>query len=106
MTFQELFTYLNQNTPYDYITDSSPLADAIEGKHENPLIAEIISSVAKSCGCSSIEQTIIRQDVISALGPLRLEYMKDDAPVEGFQLIQGAVPAIDLAFNNEAIKNR
>ncbi len=106
MTFQELFTYLDQNTPYDYITDDSPLADAIEGKHENQLIADIISSVAKSCGCSNIEQTILRQDVISALGPLRLKYMKDDAPVEGFRLIQGAVPAIDLAFNDEALENR
>lgn len=106
MTFQELFTYLNQNTPYDYITDASPLTAAIEGQHENPLIADIISSVAKSCECINIEQTVLRQDVIKALGPLRLKYMKDDAPIEGFRLIQGAVPAIDLAFNDEALKDR
>lgn len=106
MTFLELFTYMNENTPYDYITDTSPLAKAIHGQHENPLIAEVIVSVAKRCDCADVEKTILRQDVINALGPLRLKYMKDDAPVEGFRLIQGAVPAIDLAFNDEALKSR
>ena len=106
MTFQELFVYLNENTKHDFITDSSPLEDAIEGKHENELIGEIISGVAKGCGCKTVDHTILRQEVIKSLGPLRLKYMKDDAPVEGFRLIEGTVPVIDSAFNDEALADR
>ncbi|MDH5257203.1 MAG: hypothetical protein OEX07_04325 [Gammaproteobacteria bacterium] len=106
MTFQELFIYLNENTKYDFITDTSPLEGAINGKHENELIGDIISSVAKSCGCETVDQTLLRQDVVKALGPIRLKYMKDDAPVEGFRLVEGTVPVIDQAFNDEALKNR
>jgi len=106
MTLQELFEFLNENSPNEFITDSSPLSDAIKGKHENALMGEIISSIASGCGCDSIDSELKREDVIKALGPLRLKYMKDDAPVEGFRLIEGSVPVIDLAFNAEALKDR
>jgi len=106
MTFQELFDYLNENTKYDFITENSPLESAMSGQHENQLIGDIISGVARNCGCESVNDELLRQDVIKALGPLRLVYMKDDAPVEGFRLIEGTVPVIDLAFNDEALKNR
>ena len=106
MTFQELFNYLNENTNHDFITDNSPLAEAMGGKHENKLIGDIISGVAKDCGCESVDHVIFRQDVIKAIGPLRLKYMKDDAPVEGFRLIEGTVPVIDSAFNDEALADR
>ncbi len=39
-----------------------------------------------------------------ALAPIRLEYMKDDAPVEGFRLVEKIVHAIDGAFNDEALR--
>jgi len=106
MTFQELFTYLNKNTKYDFITEDSPLTQAMTGHHEDELIGEIIASVAKGCGCDTIDHVILRQDVIKALGPLRLKYMKDDAPVEGFRLIESTVPVIDSAFNDEALAGR
>ena len=41
------------------------------------LIGEIISGVAKGCGCKTVDHTILRQEVIKSLGPLRLKYMKD-----------------------------
>jgi len=106
MTLQELFVYLNENTKYDFITESSPLDVAINGKHENELIGEIISAVAKHCGCENVDFEVVRQDVIKALGPLRLKYMKDDAPVEGFRMLESSVPVIDQAFNDEALANR
>lgn len=106
MTFQELFTYLTENTNHSFITESSPLVESMNGKHENELIGDIISGVAKGCGCESVDHVILRHEVIKALGPLRLKYMKDDAPVEGFRLIEGTVPVIDSAFNDEALAAR
>ncbi len=106
MTFQELFEYLDKNTDHDFITEASPLVDAMNGKHENELIGEIIAGVAKGCACDGVDHVILRQEVIKALGPLRLKYMKDDAPVEGFRLIEGTVPVIDSAFNDEALADR
>lgn len=106
MTFQELFIYLNEHTKYEFITENSKLEDAMTGKHENELIGEIISNIAKGCGCETIDHSLLRQDVIKAIGPTRLKYMKDDAPVEGFRLVEGTVPVIDAAFNDEALRNR
>lgn len=104
MTFEELFNYLNEKTPYEYVTEASPLLESINGNHENELIGEVISNVATGCGCEKLSHEIRRQDVIKALGPLRLKYMKDDAPIEGFRLIEGTVPVIDQAFNDEALR--
>ncbi len=106
MTLRELFVYLNDNTNYDFITESSPLEQAMKGQHENELIAEMISSIATKCECENADSPVLRQDVVLALSPLRLKYMKDDAPVEGFRLIETSVPVIDLAFNDEALKDR
>ena len=47
---------------------------------------------------------ITRSQAIAALAPIRLEFMKDDAPADGFRLVEKIVHAIDGAFNDEALK--
>ena len=106
MTLLQLFDYLNKNTPYDFYQAEDELTAAIKGQHENALIGNMIQSIAEKCECSDIQCELKRENVVLALGPLRLEYMKDDAPVDGFRLLEGTIPVIDLAFNDEALKER
>jgi len=47
---------------------------------------------------------IERAQAIKTLGPIRLFYMKDDAPVEGFRMVEDVVHKIDGAFNEEAMR--
>lgn len=104
MTLLQLFSYLNENTPHRFFSTEDELAAAIAGQHESPLMGEMIRLIAEKNGCSDIHCELKREVVVTALGPLRLEYMKDDAPVEGFRLLEGTIPVIDLAFNDEALK--
>ncbi|MDX1812134.1 MAG: hypothetical protein R3240_09315 [Gammaproteobacteria bacterium] len=106
MTLIELFSYLNENTPHQFFSSEAELASAISGTHENPLMGQMIKLIAEKNQCTDINDEVKREVVVTALGPLRLEYMKDDAPVEGFRLLEGTIPVIDLAFNDEALKNK
>ena len=106
MTLVELFSFLNKNTPHCFYENETDLQNAIIGQHANSLMGEMIKMIAEKCSCQDIHCVIKREDVVNALGPLRLEYMKDDAPVDGFRLLEGTITAIDLAFNEEALKNK
>lgn len=106
MTLIQLFTFLNQNTPHSFFQSETELSAAIAGEHTNPLMGDMIRLIAERCHCSDINCEIKREDAVNALGPLRLQYMKDDAPVDGFRLLEGSITAIDLAFNDEVIKAR
>lgn len=104
MTLIQLFSYLNEHTAHEFFKTPADLLAAMQGEHDNPLIGNMIHLIAKKCQCKNVDCELKREDVVTALGPLRLEYMKDDAPVDGFRLLEGAIPVIDLAFNDEALK--
>lgn len=104
MTLLQLFTFLNENTSHQFFQSEDELSAAITGQHSNPLMGDMIRLIAEKNGCADINCELKREEVVTALGPLRLEYMKDDAPVEGFRLLEGTIPVIDLAFNDEALK--
>ena len=48
------------------------------------------------------DAAIDRATAVNALGPIRLLFMRDDAPAEGFRLVEDVVYRIDGAFNEEA----
>jgi hypothetical protein len=106
MTFIELLTFISTHSKYD-ITDGdidNTLTVALEGKHKNAVIGDIIAQMYKNSGLTDTNAEIERALAIKTLGPIRLFYMKDDAPVEGFRLVENIVHAIDGAFNDEAMR--
>lgn len=106
MTFEQLLTFVAEQTNKDFLSSGVTLEQIIKGHHPHQLIGDMIRRIADYCSCQTLDCELKREDVVKALGPLRLEYMKDDAPVEGFRLLEGAIVAIDLAFNNEALQNK
>ncbi len=108
MTLAELLQYLDQNTAFD-VLDGPPdetLSKALDGRHRDPLAGRIVKGIAEGNHCIDENSPVIRADSITALGPLRLQYMKDDAPVEGFRMMERTIHAIDGAFNDEALRER
>ena len=104
MTLLQLFSYLNEHTPHEFFKEPADLLAAMTGEHSNPLMGNMVRLIAEKSKCENLDCELKREDVVTALGPLRLEYMKDDAPVEGFRLLEGTIPVIDMAFNDEALK--
>jgi len=108
MTLAELLQYLDQNTPFavlDGLPDET-LVKALEGRHSDPLAGRIIKGIVEGNHCTDEHSPVFRADSITALGPLRLQYMKDDAPVEGFRMVERIIQAIDGAFNDEALHDK
>jgi len=108
MTLGELLQYLDQHTEYQLL-DGSPaetLDKARESSHQDPLAAEIISAMMDKTGLSSPDESLERADAVNSLGPVRLKYMADDAPVEGFRMVEKLITAIDAAYNEEALAQR
>lgn len=106
MTFIELLTYVGRHAKYD-IMDGDAIAtlDASRnGTHKNPVAGKIIADMYGNSGLSKPEDAIERAQAIKTLGPIRLFYMKDDAPVEGFRMVEDIVHKIDGAFNEEAMR--
>jgi hypothetical protein len=108
MTLGELLRYLDRDLSC-VVLDGEPaetLIKARQGRHANALVGEIIAAIAHRCGCTDAECTLERAHVVSAVGPIRLRYMADDAPIDGFRLIEKLVLAVDGAFNEEALRGR
>ena len=108
MTLGELLQYLDENTEYQLL-DGSPadsVAKAKEGNHENPYASEIITSALEKLGISGADDEIERVPFVNSLAPVRLKYMADDAPVEGFRMVEKVIATSDLAFNEEALTNK
>lgn len=108
MTLKELIQYLDSNSGYSLLDGdpSQTLLRASEGKHREPLIGEIINAIARHCGDAKEDCVVERAQAVSAIGPIRLQYMRDDAPVEGFRMVERIIQAIDGAFNDEALRNK
>ncbi len=104
MTFRELLAYVGAHSKHDFldgdVTDT--LAKTRAGGHRNPLAAQILGALDEKLGRDGLDAPVERASAINALGPLRLAFMRDDAPVEGFRLIEEIVYLIDGAFNDEA----
>ncbi len=106
MTFSELLTALEHRLPATILNgDAVATLDAARnGTHSHALAGTIIASLFEKSALAGIDAAITRSQAISALAPIRLEFMKDDAPVEGFRLVEKVVHAIDGAFNDEALR--
>ena len=106
MTFNELLTYIVQHSKHD-IADGDlahTLSTSLAGQHKNPIAGHIIAQLYTHSTIASPEDNLERIQAVKALGPIRLHYMKDDAPVEGFRLVEDFVHKIDGAYNDEALR--
>lgn len=108
MTLAQLLQYLDENAPFDYLDGDArqTLEKSTSGQHRDPIIGEIIKAIVENCGCTAPDCALERVRVVNALGPTRLKYMADDAPVEGFRAVEGTIHAIDGAFNEEALRQK
>lgn len=109
MTFAQLLQYLADHTPYP-ILDGTPretVEKAKSGSHRDPIAGGIVASLFERSGLPDVDAPIERAQAVSAIGPIRLHYiMKDDAPAEGFRMVEKIVHGIDGAFNDEALRSR
>lgn len=108
MTLAELLDSLSQSGKTPFLVDDADttLAYARAGTHPDPLMGEMVQAIAQYCGCVNAECTVRREQVVGALGSIRLRYMADNAPVAGFRLVEGTIVAIDKAYNDEALRNK
>lgn len=108
MTFTELLQQIERRLPGQILDGDAAetLAKARSGRHKHALTGKIIACLFEDCSAPDGAAPIMRSQAVAALAPLRLEFMKDDAPVEGFRLIEKVVHAIDGAFNDEALKQK
>lgn len=106
MTFAELLQQLEKRLPGQILDGDAAetLAKARAGRHRHALAGKIIVSLFERSGLPDVAAPIMRSQAVTALAPIRLEFMKDDAPVEGFRLVEKVVHAIDGAFNDEALR--
>ncbi|AOU96896.1 hypothetical protein BI364_01735 [Acidihalobacter yilgarnensis] len=109
MILSELLTYLDHHSGYP-ILDGSPAETLIKARtnsHANAYAGEIIACLADKLGVDSVDAALDeRVRVINSLGRLRLKYMADDAPVDGFRMVEKVIAAIDSAFNEEALAKK
>ena len=108
MTLNELLQYLQDHTEFQLLdgTPEESLRKAVDDTHSQPIAAEIIRALNDKAGDSGGEARLERIDAVKCLGPLRLKYMSDDAPVEGFRMVEKIITTIDAAYNEEALRNR
>lgn len=106
MTFTELLQYLHDKAGLDVLdgTPEETLAKAQNNRHKNLLTGQVIAGMFLKTGLVSVNDPITRAQAVTAIGPIRLVFMKDDAPVEGFRLVEKIVQGIDGAFNQEALR--
>ncbi|MBS0002122.1 MAG: hypothetical protein KFF45_03490 [Thioalkalivibrio sp.] len=108
MTLEQLLTYLDDHMEQDLLDGDAAetLNKARDGSHRDPIVAEILTALMDGAGADSPGTELVRAVAVKAIGPLRLKYMKDDAPVEGFRLVEKTIVTIDAAFNEEALATR
>ncbi len=108
MTFAELLQQLEKRLP-GHILDgdaAETVSKARDGRHKHVLGAKIIFSLFEHSRLPDVSALISRSQAVAALAPIRLEFMKDDALVEGFRLVEKIVHAIDGIFNDEALRQK
>jgi hypothetical protein len=105
MTLGELIRYLDQHSTQHYLqgNEAQTFSLAQQSLLDNSLWAEMINAIAAVNECDDENGVIVREVVVKALGPLRLKFMADDAPVDGFRFLESTIVMIDSAFNDEAL---
>ncbi|MFO8154168.1 hypothetical protein [Thioalkalivibrio sp.] len=105
MTLEQLLNYLDDQMERDFLDGDAAetLNKARDGSHSDPIVAEILTALMDGAGADSPGTELERAVAVKAIGPLRLKYMKDDAPVEGFRLVEKTIVTIDAAYNEEAL---
>jgi hypothetical protein len=108
MNFGQLIEFLDDKTDFPLLdgTPDETLAKARDGSHQDALAGELIAAMADGCDITGAETTLTRAETVNSLGPFRLKYMKDDAPVEGFRMVERIIQEIDAAFNEEGWQER
>jgi hypothetical protein len=61
---------------------SQTLAKARDGSHRDPIAAEVLVALMDGAGADSADTELDRATAVKSIGPVRLKYMKDDAPVK------------------------
>jgi len=106
MTFAELTEYLDAKSDFSILDGdgAATFQKAKDGTHQDPIIGEILNAIIEGNDCTEPACALERGGVVTSIGPLRLKYMADDAPVEGFRAVEGIIQTIDSAFNDEALR--
>lgn len=107
MKLSELIDFIDHMTGFGYKVDGGDAVElALAGEHGGEIVQDILSMIAKSCGCLNGDCDVVREKVVNAMGPIRLKFMADDAPVDGLRIVEKTVLAIDEAFDVEALKKK
>lgn len=108
MTLAELMNHIAENTDLPVMDGDAAqtLEKARADTHREPVVAEILRTVVEKNDCGEVDCVLERAAVVTPLGPVRLKYMADDAPVEGFRLVENFIRAVDDAYNDEALRQR
>lgn len=108
MKFGDLLQYLDRHTEFEILdgTPAETLEKARAGTHKNSFSGELISVSAENLALESVDDTPARVEFVNSLGRLRLKYMADDAPVEGFRLVEKVITTADAAYNEEALREK
>jgi hypothetical protein len=106
MHFNALLTFLESKAPGSFL--SKDLATTLELAKQPPenVGQEIVQALVEHCQIKNGDMPLERAQAVNALGKIRLKYMKDDAPVDGFRLVEKTIQWIDDAFNEEAWQAR
>jgi len=70
--------------------------------HDDAVVGPIVVAIARKSSAIDPLASIDRAAAVTALAPLRLAAMRDDAPAEHLRVVERAVQAIDAAFNEES----
>jgi hypothetical protein len=108
MNLAELLSYLDRNMDAHFLDGdpASTLEKARSGTHAHPIEAEILLALMTGADADRPDSVLDRAQAVKAIGPVRLKYMRDDAPVAGFRLVEKTIVTIDAAFNDEALRMR
>lgn len=99
MTLRELLSFIDgQGIPLCQGGALDPMPSGASG-----VAGEVVALLLAD---QPVDALIDRAEAIGRLGSIRRRYMADDAPVEGFRLVERVVLEIDKAFNEEALRQR
>jgi hypothetical protein len=106
MTLNELLYYLHEHSTVRLLdgTPEESIRKAVTGDHTQSVTSEIIRVLNERAGDAGGSALLERVDAVKCLGPLRLKYMADDAPVEGFRMVEKVITTIDAAYREEALR--
>ncbi len=106
MHFNALLTFLEKKAPGTFLSKDLETTLQLAKQVPENYGQEIVQALVEHCHIESGDMPLERAIAVNALGKIRLKYMKDDAPVEGFRLVEKTIQWIDDAFNEEAWQER